>query len=221
MGGIFYSLRFLRVLALVPGLMVGAFGATVLVSGAAIAVDSRLAARALEPVLLLQLFAVSSGFVGPARRGHYDLLLTSGCGRLRIAFVHWILSASPGLLAWLMVASIERLLTGGASGASLSGGTVVAFSVVSVVAWAVTVPLPRLTGGIGWLAAGSLAALAIPGEPLSPGLAALIRPWALLGRSIAPSDWILLGPVLAAEMSSMALAFVWIRRVELPLEAAQ
>ena len=46
-------------------------------------------AGAMVPVLLLQLFAASSGFEVPARRGHYDLLLTSGHHRIWMALVHW------------------------------------------------------------------------------------------------------------------------------------
>ena len=62
-------------------------------------------------MLLLQLFGNSSGFDVPARRGHYDLLLTHGEARRRIIIGHWAASALPGVASWLVlgVVSCTRL----------------------------------------------------------------------------------------------------------------
>ena len=68
--------------------------------------------KTVAPVLLLQLFAAASGFMVPARRGHYDLLLTRGDSRLAIAVVHWAMSILPGVLSWFVLAAIERMYGG-------------------------------------------------------------------------------------------------------------
>jgi hypothetical protein len=80
-----------------PLLMLGALGVATVISMAVISIEPGRAASALTPILLLQLFACSSGFDVPARRGHYDLLLTHGETRHRIVVGHWLASAFPGL----------------------------------------------------------------------------------------------------------------------------
>ena len=61
----------------------------------------------LLPILLLQTFAVSTGFMGYARRGHFDLLFTCGAGRVQVAAIYWLLSALPGVASWLALAVLE------------------------------------------------------------------------------------------------------------------
>ena len=97
MGRYFYLARFFVVLRVVPPAMLGAFALVTAVGGAALVIDVDHGIRTVAPVLLLQLFAAASGFCIPARRGHYDLLFTSGESRLSIAVMHWVMSVLPGV----------------------------------------------------------------------------------------------------------------------------
>src|SRR5688572_9384978 len=146
-----FLIRFFRAAPPVQPLMGVGFAATLLLVTVVVVVDVGRVAATLAPILLLQTFAVSSGFAGPARRGHYDLALTTGQGRLEIACDHWAMSACPGVAAWLMVAAIEMVVRQDVPVVSLSSGTLAAMFLVSTAPWAVTVPLPRLTGGIAWV----------------------------------------------------------------------
>ena len=134
-----YPLRFYRVVAPVPPLVGWTFLVLVLIGTLVIVHDPTRAASALIPVLLLQLFAASSGFEVPARRGHYDLLLTSGSGRASMALVHWGTSVAPGIIAWLALVVIEQLASGGNVSRLLASGTLAALCLVSTLPWAITV----------------------------------------------------------------------------------
>ena len=92
-----------------PALIVWTFLVVVAIGGIAIARVPSRSADLMRPVLLLQLFAASSGFEVPARRGHYDLLLTSGHRRIWVALVHWAISIAPGVLAWLLLALVDAV----------------------------------------------------------------------------------------------------------------
>src|SRR5262245_49661807 len=76
MRSVLYLLRFFRVAPPLPGLVVWTFGAVVAGACALVLIAPGRTAGALAPLLVLQMFAASSGFAVPARRGHYDLLLT-------------------------------------------------------------------------------------------------------------------------------------------------
>ena len=94
-----HVLRFFIVVALVPRTLLATLFAACAAGCIAIAVNAHHAAAAAAPLLLLQIFATSSGFIIPARRGHYDLLLTCGARRPTIALVHWLVSFTPGVCA--------------------------------------------------------------------------------------------------------------------------
>lgn len=85
MDRLLYAVRFFRVVPPVSRLMVASFGVLTVCAGAALVVGPDRAARVVLPTLVLQAFAVSVGFTAVARRGYYDVLLTSGAGRLRAA----------------------------------------------------------------------------------------------------------------------------------------
>jgi hypothetical protein len=184
------------------------------------------------PIVLLQMFAASTGFAVPARRGHYDLLMTAGAGRLQIAATHMAVSVAPGIAAWLAVACVEFMLRGGDSRA-FAAGTVAALLLVSSLAWAVTVPLPRLSGGIMWLLAMVMllgttdgwrdAALSARQGIPSVGAAFVyaLCPFLLVGRSLSwPAAW-LLGPAAVLSAVAVAAALAWMARMDMPLEASQ
>jgi hypothetical protein len=195
-------------------------------------VDPSAGEQVVVPIVFLQMFSASTGFAVPARRGHYDLLMTSGAGRLRVAATHFALSVAPGIAAWLVVAGVEAAIRRGESSA-LATGSVMALLMVSALAWAVTVPLPRLSGGIVWLLAIVMllgttdqwrgAALAAREGIPSPGGALLyaLCPFLLVGREVtSPSAWIVVpGATLSA--LAVALALAWVTRMDVPLEASQ
>ena len=147
--------------------------------------------RIVEPILLLQLFATSSGFMVPARRGHYDLLFTSGANRVVIGLVHWLMCASPGVLSWLSVALAARYY---GSNAATTPDVLLALIVASTVPWALTIPLTRLAGAILCLAA------------VSAGFTVRVLP--------APA-------LVAACIAAVAAGLFWIRRMDAPLEPGQ
>src|SRR5687767_5084899 len=144
-------LRFFRVVPTQPMLIVWTFMVVMAVGSMALVYEPSRSGDLMRPVLLLQLFAASSGFEVPARRGHYDLLLTSGHRRIWVALVHWTTSIAPGVLAWLVLAAVEVAARRGADTKLLASGTCAAMGLVSTMPWAITVRLPRFSGGIGWL----------------------------------------------------------------------
>src|ERR1051325_657211 len=101
-----YALRYFLIVPVLPPLFNVAFA--VAVAAAALRLISGAAATdALTPVLLVQLFVASSGFRFAARRGYYDLLLTSGTPRWQIAIAHCLVSIFPGIVSWLCIGALE------------------------------------------------------------------------------------------------------------------
>lgn len=227
-------LRFFRVVPTQPALIVWTFGVVISVGVMAIVRDPSRSEGAMIPVLLLQLFAASSGFEVPARRGHYDLLLTSGHHRISMALVHWATSIAPGLLAWLSLAAVDVAVHGLPNTRILATGTVAALALVSTLPWAITVRLPRFSAGIGWLLA-----LAISANVLSFGLAYgphstkgvaelmwsawvfLVYPALFVGRELSLDEALIAAPALGLALASMVVACRWVSRASIPLEAAQ
>ena len=151
MAGLRLAVRYLRIVRPVPRLTRVSF--LVITASSAVALCFSDAARphVLWPLLLLQMFTVSTGFMNDARRGHFDVLFTGGAPPVVVALVYWVLAALPGVACWLALAGIERVRHG--SMLFLTGGTVAVVWLVSVVPWATTIALPRFTGAIGWLLA--------------------------------------------------------------------
>lgn len=223
-------IRFFRVVSPLPPLMVGTFGIVAAVASAVVLIDVARTADAVLPLLMLQLFAASSGFAGPARRGYYDMLLTRGDHRLWIAAAHWLTSVAPGIAALLALAGIEALARRAFPELALAGGTVAAMAVVSLLSWSLTVALPRFSGAIGWLVTlVLLTSFWSPGQALSPGatptpvaaIAVLVHPGLLLGRELTAAHALLVAPGLALGAAAFVIACLWIARADFPLEAAQ
>lgn len=199
-----------------------------------VSLDHAEGTHALMPVLLLQMFAVSSGFQVPARRGHFDLLLTGGSTRIWIALTHWALSAFPGFAVWVVVGLAELVVSQGVHARAFLTGSAAALLLVSTVAWAVTVPLPRLSGGVVWLVTmvvavtitvdwrdALIAAARGDGTWVSRAFLFLLFPFSLIGTRIEVVDLPSVGPVLVGGLVSWAAAIWWIVRTDIPLEAAQ
>jgi hypothetical protein len=226
-----YPLRFFRIVAPLPPLIGWTFLVVVATGALVITRDPTRASGALIPILLLQLFAASSGFEVPARRGHYDLLLTSGYGRVWMALVHWGTSISQGIAAWLALIVIERLASRGTSSTLLAAGTWAAVGLVSTLPWAITVRLPRFSGGIGWLLVLAMSTSIWPaswsafsGDLAHPLMAAwrfLVYPPSLVGHALGKDAAIVAAPALVLACGSMVAACRWVSKASVPLEAAQ
>jgi hypothetical protein len=230
-----YALRFFRVVAPVPRLTIATFFVLAVAAGAKVAIDPSSTAGALVPIFVLQVFATASGFAVPARRGHYDLLLTSGDSRFRIAFAQWVATVAPGIAAWLAVSCVEAAATFGHGALARASGTVTTAFLVSTLPWAITVPLPRFSGAVGWLLVlvtvvsfstpRQLSALAwppgIPHADLVPGLGVLLFPMSLIGRDVSAAFLGLAAPAVLISVLAMTTAVVWIYRADFALEAGQ
>jgi hypothetical protein len=205
------------------------------VSGVAqLVIDPGRGTDAAVPVCLLQMFAVSSGFSVPARRGHFDAVLTGGSSRLGVALTHWLVSVAPGVAVWLTLGVCEQALAPPGRGAVFSNGTIVAMVLISTLGWALSVPLPRLSGGVIWLvvlfvaltASGDWRAAlpAVAGHGASAwslvGMS-LVCPLLLVGTVLEPRELLTLLPVLGAALLIAAAAVVWIGRANICLEASQ
>lgn len=228
------ALRFFRVVPTQPTLIVWTFLAVVIVGLAAIIRDPSRSVGAMAPVLLLQLFAASSGFAVPARRGHYDLLLTNGHRRISMALVHWATSIAPGVIAWLTLVAAELAATHGGEVRLVTTGTCAAMGLVSTMPWAITVRLPRFSGGIGWLIALSISTNVLSSGNLHAAQSAnglvgvlwsawgfLVYPVAFVGHELGAEDGLVAAPALVLALASMAAACRWVSHASVPLEAAQ
>jgi hypothetical protein len=221
--------RFFRVVNPLPLLMTETFGVVFIVASAVVLLDAARTPDVLMPVLVLQLFAASSGFAGPARRGYYDLLLTRGDSRLSIAVAHWAFSIAPGIATVLGIAAIEAASRRAFPVVTLASGTLAAMAVVSTLPWAFTVGLPRFSGAIGWLVTLAMATTFwSPDQTFAAGaapsaamaMAVLVHPGLLVGRSL-PADGVAAVPALALAAVALVAACLWIVRADYPLEAAQ
>ena len=230
-----YLFRFFVAAPPIAPLMVSTFAAIVAVAAAVLVFDPARGAAVVMPAIVLQLFASSSGVAVPARRGHYDLLLTRAEGRARLALAHWVVSSAPGAASWAAIGLIEMAATGGSRSAAFSSGTCAALVVVSTLPWAMGVGLPRFAPGIGWvLVIVTVASLAPAGSvdvwlheaaaaPASYTAAAvfLLYPPSAVGRALSADGWFLVAPALAVSALGMIVACRWIVRADFPLEAAQ
>lgn len=217
-----YPLRFFRVVAPLPPLVGWTFLVIVSIGALVIAHDPARAAGAMVPILLLQLFAASSGFEVPARRGHYDLLLTSGYSRVWMALVHWGTSIAHGVAAWLVLVVIERVASGGTETKLLASGTCAAVALVSTLPWAITVRLPRFSGGIGWLLALAISTSVWPSSEFTPpAWRFLVYPPGLVGHALNAGEAVSVAPALVLACCSMVAACRWVSQASVPLEAAQ
>ena len=215
-----YPLRFFRLVTTQPSLIVWTFLVVTFVGVVSIVGEPSRSAGAMVPVLLLQLFAASSGFEVPARRGHYDLLLTSGHHRVWMALAHWVTSIAPGVIAWLSLALVESAVSAGRARLLMSG-TLAAMALVSTLPWAINVRLPRFSGGIGWLLALAISTSVWPSIPLWSPWGFLLYPAGLVGHTIRMKDGLVAAPAMLLALIAMVIACRWISRAAIPLEAAQ
>lgn len=101
-------------------------------------------------ILVIQMFAVSTGFATHASRGYFDPVLIA-TSRTRAAAFHFLTSALPGWVAWLVLAAAEVLRAGSFDVTALHASALIGLFLISAVAWAVTLPLPPFSGGGLWM----------------------------------------------------------------------
>jgi hypothetical protein len=229
-----YLLRFFQVVPPVPPLIVATFVAVTGVASLAVVTAPGRARGALAPVLLLQLFTASSGFAVPARRGHYDLLLTRGTSRLRVTLSHWATTIAPGVFSWLVLVCVERLAIGDGA-VLLASGTWAAMIMVSTLPWAFTIALPRFSGGVGWLlflvtmgttfSEGVFAEWTVTSTRVEalvwPAWVFLIYPLCAVGESLGPPHLLAVAPGITLAAAAMVAACHWAAHSDVPLSAAQ
>jgi hypothetical protein len=229
------SVRFFHVVSPIPPLMTGSFVILTVTGAAAILADMDRATGALAPVLLLQLLAASSGFAVPARRGHYDLLLTRERSRTRIAVAHWAASVAPGLASWFALALFEAIVSAGSHASLFATGTCAAVFLVSTLPWATTVALPRFSGGIGWIlvavttvttfSTDVMGHWSVPSTRIEelawPAWSFLVYPIGPVGQHLGRPQIMAVVPALLLAVGAMAAACRWVTRRDIPLEAAQ
>jgi hypothetical protein len=213
-----YVFRYFQVVPPIPALMTGAFAVITVVGMLSIALSVNGGATAAVPVVVLQAFGSSTGFSAPARRGYFDLLLSRGEPRTRIALVQWLTAIAPGLTSWAMLALAYTLSRPAAENPLLASGTVVALIMASTIPWAVTVSLPRFSGAIGWLLLVSLGATG--GAVWPDPVRAVVFPIDVVGERVGNRVDILL-PALLLSIASVAIALWWVHRTDIRLESAQ
>jgi hypothetical protein len=225
-------IRFFAVVPPVSRMMTATFGVVVAVDAALLVIEPTLGARAMRPILLLQAFAAASGFTVPARRGHYDLLLSRGYRRGLVALVHCAMASTPGVAGWEVLAAVDTVVAPPGRAALATIGTMAALFVVSAVAWALTAPLPRFAGAVGWLLLLALLSM-LPADGLQSAFGAPPAgswSWRALRALVAPDTMVgvrwtdgtgHLWPALAVAVAWLALAVARIEREDFRLDAGQ
>jgi hypothetical protein len=229
------AVRFFWIASPLPGYLCAGLVASVVFGIVLLHLDPFHADSSLATLLFLQMFMASSGFRAPASRGHYDPILVSGVSRPTIAAAHWLDAAVPGLAAWIALGVAEFVLRGDGHAIAFQPPLLVALSLVSIIPWACSLPLARLSGGAVWTCVliglfatreGFVAAArAITTATAVEGVAEVLRvaglcalcPFLLLGRSPAVcSPAVLVADVLVA-LAALVAGVEYVKRREYPL----
>jgi len=109
--------------------------------------------QTLDLAIVFQLFAASTGYRERLRRGHFDPILVGRAGSWRIAAAHWAVSASVGVLVWIVLVLIELTIRPGQWPMGLKAPHLLVLLYTSTAVWALALPLPRYTGALLWLVA--------------------------------------------------------------------
>ena len=205
-----YALRYFQIVPVVPPLFNVAFVVAVAAAALRLMSDASATIDALTPILLLQLFVASSGFRFAARRGYYDLLLTSGTARWQIAIAHCLVSILPGIVSWVCIGALEMAVNRGGRWVSIAPGTSAAFIGASLVAWSVAVFSSRTATTVMWLLVLTI-----------PAIARLVSPVQLIGTTWSNVSGLMLAAGCATAIVAFTAAIASIVRGSAPLEAAQ
>jgi len=194
----------------VPPLFKIAFAVAVAAAAMRLMNDASAGIDALAPVLLLQLFVASSGFRFAARRGYYDLLLTSSTPRWQIALAHCLVSILPGVISWWCIGAFEAAASRGMGRVWLAPGTCAAFVGASLLAWSVAAFSSRTATTVVWLLVLTI-----------PAIARVASPVTLLGATWATADRFILAALCTTAIIAFGAATASVVRGSAPLEAAQ
>jgi hypothetical protein len=205
-----YAVRYFHIVPVVPPLFNGAFAVALAAAAMRLMNDASAGIEALTPVLLLQLFVASSGFRFAARRGYYDLLLTSSTPRWQIALAHCLVSILPGAISWLCIGALEMAASHGTRWVWFAPGTCAAFMNASLVAWSVAAFSSRTATTVVWLLVLTI-----------PAIARVVSPVQLLGTTWATADRFVLTTVCTTTIVAFGAAITSVVRGSAPLEAAQ
>jgi len=229
---VMFLVAFFRAAPPVTRPMALCLAATAALGGAAMSAGVATGATVLTPLLVLHIFAASSGFGLATRRGYYDLVLSRGVSVTGLMLAHWLASIAPGVAAWMAVAAFEPLVSTDVP-AALTSGSLTALGLASTLPWALTTPLPRFAAAIGWLVLLVTSLAVAPSgqlhlvealrasQPSALGaLAVVAYPMGLLGVDALQLPAGTVSPGLACAIGSMLGALEWHRRAEVPLETA-
>jgi hypothetical protein len=101
--------------------------------------------------LLFQMFSAATGFLGHARRGHFDPILTAPTHRVVVGLAHSALSAAPGVALWIVLTAIDVIVHPGQRSPGFALPSGVALLYVSAVGWTVALNLARHATGALWI----------------------------------------------------------------------
>ena len=205
--------RFLLLLARPSGALVLVGAAIVAMAGYLVQVSPQGFDQTIAMALFLQMFSASTGYRGRLVRGHFDPILTGVARRSKIVVLHAGVSALPGAVLWLLLATGGWLAAPHAIPTALTPAGLAAFAFVSAMAWAGSLPSTRYAGGACWVVALFIAAsshniatlraafLAGPGSWIASAraaAAALVCPFFLIADPSFPDVRVLVLVALAA-----------------------
>lgn len=101
--------------------------------------------------LFLQLFAASTGYRDRLRRGHFDPLIVGHSNAWSIGLAHWLVSAAPGFVVWVMLGAIDLAARPGQTAAPFTLAGISTFLYASTIVWAVSLPFQRYAAAMLWL----------------------------------------------------------------------
>lgn len=102
-------------------------------------------------LIVVQIFAASTGYTRAARAGYLDPLLLSSARRWSNGLILFFAAFTPGLLAWIAAGAAQWYSLGWQRASCLHLGGFIALFFVSGVSWAMNLTLPRYTSGLLWV----------------------------------------------------------------------
>jgi hypothetical protein len=126
-------------------------------------------------------------------------------------------------------------MSGGVSDNLSASGTCAAVFLVSTLPWALTVALPRFSGGIGWILVAATTSTTLSTDVFAPWRVSstrieelawpawsfLVYPLGVVGRHLDSAEIVAVVPALAFASATLVAACRWVARRDVPLEAAQ
>ena len=212
-------LRFFLLVGLHPAYGLAILGAILVIGLMTIRADARELDTGLGMVLFAQMFVASSGFVGRARQGHFDPVLTRFRSRTAVASAHWLVSIAPGAIAWFTLAVAGAVGGAPAAMSAIAGSRAGALLIVSALAWVIGFALPRGAAGMLWVALLMVLVLQRAELLAAPARAETIATGALHAATLIVCPFLLLGKhpglapgALAAAIAMPLVLLMWVWR---------